>query len=284
MADPTLRVLSLGGGTQSTVLLVAGAQGAFGPPPDLAVFADTGAEPPEVYEMIDWLTANAGVEVITARADGQPLDEALATVTDKNRRPSGAVIPTFTIDNNTGDEGLGLRFCTTQWKIRPIESAVRARLGKKRVNRGTGIAVEQWLGFSTDEIARCKPNQTHWITNRFPLIEAGMSRWDCQRWWDDNAPTGAPPLGRSACFFCPYHSSAEWISLKQRHPDLIARAAQLEKDHQATHAANGYGHMEHYLHRRRIPLAEAIAKDEADADAQPSLFDQSDLCGESCFT
>ena len=74
------------------------------------------------------------------------------------------------------------------------------------------------------------------------------------------------------------------MELKRRHPDLIAKAAQLERDHQATHEANGYDHLDHYLHRRLVPLEEAIARDMEIADQQPSLFDQSELCGESCFT
>ena len=44
-------------------------------------------------------------------------------------------------------------------------------------------AVELWLGISTDEAIRIKDSQDRWMTNRYPLIEAGMSRRDCPDWW-----------------------------------------------------------------------------------------------------
>ena len=43
-------------------------------------------------------------------------------------------------------------------------------------------AVELWLGISTDEAIRMKPSRDRWIQNRYPLIEAGMSRRDCMDW------------------------------------------------------------------------------------------------------
>ena len=62
-APPTLTVLSLGGGVQSSVmalmasqsLLPTGSGGAFDRIPDCAIFADTRWEPPSVYEHIEWL-------------------------------------------------------------------------------------------------------------------------------------------------------------------------------------------------------------------------------------
>ena len=60
---PTLTVLSLGGGVQSSVMALmageslppTGSGGAFGRMPDCAIFADTHWEPPSVYEHIEWL-------------------------------------------------------------------------------------------------------------------------------------------------------------------------------------------------------------------------------------
>ena len=62
-APPTLTVLSLGGGVQSSVMALmageslppTGSGGAFGRMPDCAIFADTHWEPPSVYEHIEWL-------------------------------------------------------------------------------------------------------------------------------------------------------------------------------------------------------------------------------------
>ena len=48
-------VLSLGAGVQSSVLALMAAQEEITPMPDFAVFADTQAEPPHVYEWLKWL-------------------------------------------------------------------------------------------------------------------------------------------------------------------------------------------------------------------------------------
>ena len=54
-ASPTLTVLSLGGGVQSSVMALMAGEGAFDRVPDCAIFADTHWEPPSVYEHIEWL-------------------------------------------------------------------------------------------------------------------------------------------------------------------------------------------------------------------------------------
>ena len=62
-SDPTLTVISLGGGVQSSVMALmasrslppTGSGGAFDRVPDCAVFADTRWEPPSVYEHVEWL-------------------------------------------------------------------------------------------------------------------------------------------------------------------------------------------------------------------------------------
>ena len=64
-----LVVLSLGAGTQSTVMALMAEQGYNGmPKPDLAIFADTGWEPPSVYEHLEWLKGQLSYEVITVSA------------------------------------------------------------------------------------------------------------------------------------------------------------------------------------------------------------------------
>ncbi|MDD9996043.1 MAG: hypothetical protein OXS35_09940 [Dehalococcoidia bacterium] len=52
---------------------------------------------------------------------------------------------------------------------------------RRRVPSGT--VVELWLGISADEFSRARPARERWMRNRYPLIEAGMSRQDCIDWW-----------------------------------------------------------------------------------------------------
>lgn len=65
--EPTLRVLSLGAGVQSTTLFILSAIGVL-PKLDYAIFADTGAEPQEVYDHLDRLEREvaipAGIPII----------------------------------------------------------------------------------------------------------------------------------------------------------------------------------------------------------------------------
>ena len=59
------RSLSLGAGVQSTVLALMAERGEYDlPKPDVAVFADTGWEPPSVYEHLDWLQEQLSFELV----------------------------------------------------------------------------------------------------------------------------------------------------------------------------------------------------------------------------
>ena len=55
-SNPTLRVLSLGAGVQSSALALMAEEG-DAPMPDCAIFADVGAEPQEVYDYLEYLKA-----------------------------------------------------------------------------------------------------------------------------------------------------------------------------------------------------------------------------------
>ena len=61
---PVQRVISLGGGVQSTVMCLMAEKERFGPRPDYAIFADTGWEPTSVYETLDWLEGEVSFPII----------------------------------------------------------------------------------------------------------------------------------------------------------------------------------------------------------------------------
>ena len=85
--------ISLGGGVQSTVMALMGAEGAFGPPPDVAIFADTGWEPKAVYEHLDWLETQLPFPVY--RVQHRNLKEDTERGVDQDGKP-GVAIPVFT--------------------------------------------------------------------------------------------------------------------------------------------------------------------------------------------
>ena len=55
VGEPTIRILSLGAGVQSSTMALMADEGAFGIKPDAAVFADTGWEPDSVLKHLEWL-------------------------------------------------------------------------------------------------------------------------------------------------------------------------------------------------------------------------------------
>ncbi len=209
--------LSLGAGVQSTALLVMSSLGLHGcPKADVAVFADTGDEPAWVYEHLERLKAWSPIS-IHATSKGHLSQDVQDRLTGKKKR--FAAIPAWTRGRD-GREAPLRRQCTREYKIEPLEKKVRELLGYKKYQRNRH-KVACLLGISTDEIGRMKPSRTHWITNVFPLIDAGLSRADCVRVIED---AGLPLPRKSACVFCPYHDDRYWLDLKANHPDEFAKA------------------------------------------------------------
>ncbi len=263
----SLTVISLGGGVQSSVMALMASQGAFDAIPNCAIFADTHWEPPSLYTHLDWLAERLGFPVYVVD-NGRSLREDVKTFTNHSGNASFVDLPVYLNGRDGGSDGMGRRQCTEHYKIRPIQRKIRELLGLTKGQRvPSGTAVELWLGISTDEAIRMKPSRDRWIQNRYPLIEAGMSRKQCIAWWQARYDR---PLERSACIGCPYQSRQRWVETKRRWPELFAEAVEID--------ANLRGKLafakEPYLHPRRVPLAQAVSHDEADVgtDRHPDGF------------
>ena len=270
-APPTLTVLSLGGGVQSSVMALMAGEGAFGRVPDCAIFADTRWEPPSVYEHIEWLKDRLRFPLYVVD-NGRSLREDVKTLTSHSGHRNYVDIPVYLKGGDGEPDGIGRRQCTENYKVKPIRRRIREMLGlKPRQRVPAGTTVEMWLGISTDEAIRMKTSRDRWITNRYPLIEAGLSRRDCADWWTARYDR---PLERSACAACPFQSRARWVETKRRWPDLFAEAVEID--------ARLRGGLDlrktPYLHMLRMPLAEAVAFDEAEVRAEG----QADGFGNEC--
>ena len=254
---PTLTVISLGGGVQSSVMALMATEGSFGRMPDCAIFADTRWELPSVYEHIEWLRSRLSSPLYVVD-NGRSLRQDVKTLTNHSGFRRYIDIPVFLKGRDGEGDGIGRRQCTTNYKVRPIRRKIRELLGlrpRQRVPAGT--TVELWLGISTDESIRMKTSRDRWITNRYPLIEAGMSRTDCSDWW---AARYDRPLERSACVACPFQSRQRWIETRRRWPKLFAEAVEIDP-----RMRDGLAFAkEPYLHPRRMPLAQAVTLDERD--------------------
>ena len=264
-SDPTLTVISLGGGVQSSVMALmasrslppTGSGGAFDRVPDCAVFADTRWEPPSVYEHVEWLKDRLSFPLYVVD-NGRSLREDVKALTNHSGSQSYVDIPVYLKGRDGEGDGIGRRQCTTNYKIRPIGRKIRELLGLKPGQRvPAGTTVELWLGISTDEAVRMKDSRDRWMTNRYPLIEAGMSRRDCADWW---AARYDRPLERSACVACPFQSRQRWVETKRRWPELFAEAVEID-----ARMRDGLAFAkEPYLHSLRMPLAQAVKLDEAE--------------------
>ena len=254
-ALPALTVLSLGGGVQSSVMALMAGEGAFDRVPDFAIFADTHWEPPSIYEHIEWLRHRLSFPLHVVD-NGRSLREDVKALTNHSSSRRYVDIPVYLKGRDGEGDGIGRRQCTDNYKVRPIRRKIRELLGlrpRQRVPAGT--TVELWLGISTDEAIRMKTSRDTWIRNRYPLIEAGMSRRDCYDWW---AARYDRPLERSACVACPFQSRHRWVETKRRWPELFAEAVEIDARMRGGLAFA----KEPYLHSLRLPLAEAVALDE----------------------
>ena len=235
-----IRVQSFGAGVQSVTLLHMALRNEI-ERPDLVIFADTKCEPAHVYRVVERdqkACEKAGLPfavVFRSNLADAPFDEAQVRV------------PLFTRAPN-GDIGMLFRTCTDKHKVAPIRQELRRRGVKK---------AELWLGMTVDEITRVKPSAVGWITNRYPFIELGMRRGDCEAFLDRHGIEAA----KSACVFCPYRSATMWRAVKAIPDDWEAAVAY---DASIRDVRPGY---KCFVHRSCTPLSDAIIDDE------PSLFD-----------
>ena len=115
-SHPTLTVLSLGGGVQSSVMALMASQGAFDRIPDCAIFADTHWEPPSIYEHIEWLAGQLRFPLHVVD-NGRSLREDVKALTNHSGSRSYVDIPGYLKGRDGQGDGIGRRQCTTNYKI-----------------------------------------------------------------------------------------------------------------------------------------------------------------------
>jgi hypothetical protein len=267
-----LHVISLGAGVQSTTIALMAAAGVITPMPDCAIFADTQAEPKDVYRHLDWLERQLPFPVhrVTAGSLREQIVAAMKGRTRMDGRP-----PFY-----TSKGGVLIRQCTGDFKLKPIQRKQRELVGlKPGQRRPKQILMIQWIGISTDEAARMKPSQVPFVQHRWPLIEAGMNRRACLAWCRKN---GFPEPPKSACTFCPFHGDQQWRAMKASNPEAFADAVAIdEMIRPGLHRANWQKRDDHwFVHRSRHPLAE-VDFSTAEDRGQLNLFNNEceGVCG-----
>lgn len=221
------RVLSLGGGLDSFACLVEAIR--RGDKPDVVAFVDVAdqdhqdpGEWPGTYrhieEIVRPLCALEDIEFVVIDTVTYPVRDArslFAWLWERQQIPVAG--PN--------------RICTTVAKVERFERWAQDRF--------RGQPIEVWVGFEAGEEKRAAndPNsgtgKATWRTNRFPLIEWGLCRCQCEALV---RAAGYPVPRKSSCTFCPYGSKGDWQTFARELPEEFARIVELEARKPATTA------------------------------------------------
>lgn len=257
-----MRIISYGGGVQSTAMIVLAAQGKLGKV-DAALFSNVGddSEHPRTNEYVreimqPWAAErNFPVhELHRTLKDGttQTLWQRMMDYDgEKLREP----IPVY------GFSGAPMsRSCTADHKIKVLGRWIRQNVPKDQ------LPCDVLIGISVDEIHRANRGKDEkWERRQYPLLDLGLRRSDCVEVIKD---VGLPVPPKSSCFFCPFHSLNVWSELRRDEPKLFERAAILED--KLIERRTNRGMEPVFLTRKAKPLREAVT------EAGPTLFPTND--------
>lgn len=262
------RFLSLGAGVQSSTLALMISHGEL-PPIDGAIFADTGDEPKNVYEWLDFLESKVNFPIHRIGKEEALSESSTRIRTSKSGRTYLATaVPIFIKNAKTGKTALFRRECTAHHKIHPINNFVKKIVTPKRGQKN--LLVEMLIGISLDEYQRMKPAKYSWIQNKWPLVDLRMTRQDCINWMQKN---GYPRPPKSSCVFCPYRDSASWEKMKNDFPEDFAKAVAYEKKLQLAFQNCTALVGTPFIHRSMEPLDKADFTNKS----QKSFFDDKEL-------
>ena len=190
MSDRDYRhVLGLSGGKDSSALAIHMRDRV----PDMEYyFCDTGKELPETYDYLVRLEAYLGKPIARLNAE-KDFDHWLKVY--------GGFLPSTQ-----------MRWCTRQLKIQPFE---------KWLN---GDKAYSYIGIRADENRDGYISAEDNIRPVYPFKEDGITKEDVFRILEDSG-VGVPEYykwrTRSGCYFCFFQRKAEWVGLKENHPDLF---------------------------------------------------------------
>jgi hypothetical protein len=215
-----LRVLNYGGGTQSTALLILAARREidFG----TALFCNVGEDsenPNTIAYVRDIAVPYAAKHDIDlhilqrVKRDGTP-ETLLQRLQDSKR--------SITIPMRMSRTGApASRNCTSDFKIEVVIKWLKAH-GATKDDPGVSA-----IGISMDEIHRAKSHSKEPVQLlAYPLLERRMDRSDCVALIQDE---GLPLPDKSACFYCPYKTLAQWKRMRQESPSLFWKSVEIEE-------------------------------------------------------
>jgi hypothetical protein len=210
-------VLKYGGGTNSSAILVELIRRGY-EPPEIILFADTGAEMPHTYGHIKVMSKYAV-------SNGYP---AITVIRSHQKSKSGGIYEMSMRTKRLPAAAYNSKSCSMQFKVEPNELYVAMHFGH-------GVKYCNIIGYDYDEIRRSEGKEREGSTavNWYPLIEWEMGRDECVQSLVD---AGLPLAGKSSCFICPNMRPHEIKKMAQEYPDLIEKAIALEDNANNTEA------------------------------------------------
>ncbi|WUH01926.1 phosphoadenosine phosphosulfate reductase [Streptomyces violaceus] len=249
-SDRPMRVISYGGGVQSTALLVLAVQREI----DFStfLFANVGddSEHPATLAYIRDIAvpyaSGAGLDIHELKRRRR--DGTTETLMERLNRPGTRSIP---IPVRMANGAPGRRNCTADFKIKVIGRWLRDHGATPDHPAVVGI------GISLDEIHRANRRRSEAYEEvEYPLLDLGLRRSDCER---IIATAGLPVPPKSSCFFCPFRTVDAWRHQRRHEPELFAVSMRLEETINERRTALGRDAV--YLTRYGRPLAQAIPED-----------------------
>lgn len=249
-----IRTFSYGGGVQSTAALVLAAQGVI----DYRtfIFCNVGddSEHPATLDYVRNVAMPYAEEhgitlhEVSRRFTRGPRKGEIETLYGRLTREGSRSLP---IPVRMSNGAPGRRACTADFKVRLIDTALRA-LGATKEHPaivGLGISIDEYQRMRTDSGSKLQRLE-------YPLIDRRLNRADCE---SIIRGAGLPVPPKSSCYFCPFHKTSTWRHLKNDRPDLFQKSVELEQLLNERRAALGKDSV--WMSSRLIPLDQAIGGD-----------------------
>lgn len=269
--DKIYKVLSFGGGTQSSHLLEDHFQGKIHY--DFIIFSDTGAEPDFIHEQVKWWmkrqqeVGNNTPFILTHHSSMEKgLEEmVMRYINTDYQRFQLPVYCNKIVDGEEIAAGIMPRQCTVDFKIVPVKQAARKLVlqehglgDRQRMPSNIGFIID--IGFSVDEINRINLYQSpqfKYMYLAYPLVEGNLTTAHSIEFLEKNNM----PNKRSRCYLCPFNcdkKGIEWMEVIQDEPLSFLKACYIDTKLREVQAS-GIKNMKSvpYLHYKRIPLQDA---------------------------
>ncbi len=258
----TLKVVSYGGGVQSTALLVLAAQQKVDYRTFLFCNVGNDSEHPATLEYVHQVAMpfaqKHSIELLELQRTRFGETE---TLYQRLTRPGSRSIG---IPVRMSNGAPGTRACTGDFKIKVVARWLKERGATK--DNPAMVA----LGISLDEFHRMRSDSgIAYERLAYPLIDLRLDRAQCMK-IIENAGLPVPP--KSSCWFCPFHTLQRWQQMRIEEPELFQKACELERHINAKRGLSPKDHV--WLSRKLRPLAEATTD-----LVQSELFnDEQDIC------